>query len=213
MAAAAFITCIRSRLSSKHPIQTHNMSEAPPAAADQTERTRPNILITGTPGVGKTATASLVAERLGFQHLCVGDLVKQNKFYEGKDEKFDSMILDEDRLLDHMEQVLADAADEERGAVVDYHGCDLFPERWFDLVLVLRAKTDVLYDRLVERGYSETKRSENMECEIMQIVLDEARASYAEEIVHEVQSNTLEDMEGNVTRVEQWVQQWIKDNA
>ena len=71
----------------------------------------------------------------------------------------------------------------------------------------------MLYDRLVERGYSETKRSENMECEIMQIVLDEARASYAEEIVHEVQSNTLEDMEGNVTRVEQWVQQWIKDNA
>ena len=189
------------------------MSEAPTAAADQTERTRPNILITGTPGVGKTATASLVAERLGFQHLCVGDLVKQNKFYEGKDEKFDSMILDEDRLLDHMEQMLADAADEERGVVVDYHGCDLFPERWFDLVLVLRAKTDVLYDRLVERGYSETKRSENMECEIMQIVLDEARASYAEEIVHEVQSNTLEDMEGNVTRVEQWVQQWIKDNA
>ena len=191
------------------------MSEAPPAsAADQTERTRrPNILITGTPGVGKTATASLVAERLGFQHLCVGDVVKQNKFYEGKDEKFDSMILDEDRLLDHMEQMLADAADEERGVVVDYHGCDFFPERWFDLVLVLRAKTDVLYDRLVERGYSETKRSENMECEIMQIVLDEARASYAEEIVHEVQSNTLEDMEGNVTRVEQWVQQWIKDNS
>ncbi len=208
--------CVYSSVSTLFASCTHSiMSEAPPpAAADQTERTRrPNILITGTPGVGKTATASLVAERLGFQHLCVGDVVKQNKFYEGKDEKFDSMILDEDRLLDHMEQMLADAADEERGVVVDYHGCDFFPERWFDLVLVLRAKTDVLYDRLVERGYSETKRSENMECEIMQIVLDEARASYAEEIVHEVQSNTLEDMEGNVTRVEQWVQQWIKDNS
>jgi broad-specificity NMP kinase len=30
---------------------------------DRTPRTRPNILITGTPGVGKTITASLLAVR------------------------------------------------------------------------------------------------------------------------------------------------------
>eukprot|EP00562_Extubocellulus_spinifer_P002000 CAMPEP_0178474008 /NCGR_PEP_ID=MMETSP0696-20121128/2381_1 /TAXON_ID=265572 /ORGANISM="Extubocellulus spinifer, Strain CCMP396" /LENGTH=201 /DNA_ID=CAMNT_0020101249 /DNA_START=76 /DNA_END=681 /DNA_ORIENTATION=+ len=183
-----------------------------PAAEESSDRSRPNVLVTGTPGVGKTATASLIAERLEMQHISVGDVVKQHKFYEGRDEKYDSLILDEDRLLDHMEQMLADAAEEGRGVVVDYHGCDFFPERWFDLVLVLRAKTDVLYDRLVERKYSETKRNENMECEIMQVILDEARESYAKEIVHEVQSNTLDDMESNVTRIEQWTKQWIKDN-
>ena len=47
--------------------------------------------------------------------------------------------------------------------------CELFPERWFDLILVLRAKTDVLFDRLTERGYSEKKRGENLEAEIMQV--------------------------------------------
>lgn len=185
---------------------------APPAAEEASERTRPNVLVTGTPGVGKTATASLIAERLGMQHISVGDLVKQHKFHDGRDEKFDTLILDEDRLLDHMEQMLSDAAEEGKGVVVDYHSCDFFPERWFDLILVLRAKTDVLYDRLIKRGYPETKRNENMECEIMQVVLDEARESYAKEIVHEVQSNTLDDMESNVGRIEQWTKQWIKDN-
>jgi len=29
--------------------------------------------------------------------------------------------------------------------------------------LVLRANTDVLFDRLVERGYSELKRTENLQ--------------------------------------------------
>ena len=37
------------------------------------------------------------------------------------------------------------------GCIVDYHGCDFFPERWFDLVLVLRADNTVLFDRLVKR--------------------------------------------------------------
>jgi broad-specificity NMP kinase len=39
------------------------------------------------------------------------------------------------------------------GCVVDYHGSDFFPERWFDLIIVLRTDNTVLYDRLVQRGY------------------------------------------------------------
>ncbi len=37
------------------------------------------------------------------------------------------------------------------GCIIDWHACDLFPERWIDLVVVLRAKTETLYDRLKER--------------------------------------------------------------
>ena len=46
----------------------------------------------------------------------------------------------------------------------------------------------------------------------MQIILDEARESYAEEIVHEVVSNTVEEMDNNVSRVDQWCKQWMADN-
>ena len=34
------------------------------------------------------------------------------------------------------------------GTIVEYHGCDFFPERWFDAVFVLRTDNTILYDRL-----------------------------------------------------------------
>ena len=40
---------------------------------------------------------------------------------------------------------------EEGGVVVEYHGCDFFPERWFDAVFVLRTDNTILFDRLQQR--------------------------------------------------------------
>lgn len=52
--------------------------------------------------------------------------------------------------------------------MVDFHSCELFPERWFGLVVVLRADNSVLYPRLEKRGYDKKKIEENVEAEIMQ---------------------------------------------
>ena len=169
----------------------------------------PNVLLTGTPGTGKTSTAQLAAERTGLKHINVGDLVKQHNCHEGKDDEgFDSYILDEDKLCDVMEPIMA-----EGGCLVDFHTSEIFPERWFELVLVLRSTTEALFDRLTERGYNEKKRAENIEAEIMQICVEAAKESYAAEIVHELQSNTIEDLENNVDRVEQWLQAWKTNNG
>jgi adenylate kinase len=158
-------------------------------------------------------TAALIAERVkGFRHVNVGELIKEHKCYEGRDEELDTNVLDEDKLLDVMETIFEQAQEDGVGIVADFHVCEIFPERWFDLVLVLRSSTNTLFDRLTTRGYNEKKRSENMEAEIMQIILEEARESYAQEIVHEVQSNTIEEMDANVARVDQWTKQWIKDH-
>lgn len=116
-------------------------------------------------------------------------------------------------MLDAMEVIFEKAAEDGEGIVADYHACELFPERWFDLIVVLRTETAVLFDRLSARGYNEKKRSENIQAEIMRVVLDEAQESYATEIVQEVPSNNIEDMDNNVLRVDQWVKQWLKDNA
>mmetsp|Transcript_15815 Transcript_15815/g.34282 ORF Transcript_15815/g.34282 Transcript_15815/m.34282 type:complete len:175 (-) Transcript_15815:1566-2090(-) len=160
----------------------------------------PNILVTGTPGTGKTTTAQQVAQATGLTYINVGDWVKEKELHDGWDEEFDCYTMDEDKIVDAMEDSLSAG-----GQIVDYHSCDFFPERWFDLVLVLRCDNGVLYDRLRARGYSEKKLQENMECEIMQVVLEEARESYKHEIVHEMQSNSVEDMESNVDRMVQWI--------
>lgn len=74
----------------------------------------------------------------------VGEIVEVKELHSGKDTEFDSWILDEDKLCDELEDTMAAG-----GNVVDFHSCDFFPERWFDLVLVLRADNTVLFDRLV----------------------------------------------------------------
>ena len=47
----------------------------------------------------------------------------------------------------------------------------------------------------------------------MEIVLDEARSSYAQEIVVELQSEATEDLESNVARIVQWIEAWKKDRG
>ena len=71
----------------------------------------------------------------------------------------------------------------------------------------------MLYDRLEARQYSQKKISENVECEIMQVVLEEARSSFPEECVHEVRSDTVEEMESNVARVAAWLDAWRQNNG
>jgi adenylate kinase len=112
------------------------------------------------------------------------------------------------QLLDHLEALDISSTG---GYILDWHACDLFPERWIDLVIVLRCDSTVLYDRLTARGYTGKKLEENMDSEIMQVLLDEAREAYKEEIVVELQSEKAEDVEGNVERIERWIENWRRD--
>jgi adenylate kinase len=45
----------------------------------------------------------------------------------------------------------------------------------------------------------------------MNVVLDEAREAYAEEIVVALQSESTEDLESNVSRIVQWIEAWRKN--
>lgn len=144
------------------------MSSSPPAAR------QPNILITGTPGTGKTTTAEAVAAAAGLQHVNVGAWVKERELHSGWDEEHQAYILDEDKVVDALEDLVSAG-----GAIVEHHSCDFFPERWFDLVVVLQVSdTKTLYERLEGRGYPEAKVVENVQCEIMMVLLEEARESY-----------------------------------
>jgi len=166
-------------------------------------RSRPNILITGTPCTGKTTLAAELASRTQLQHINVGDLAKQHNFFEGYDDELECPNLDEEKVLDEMEDMM-----EPGGVIVDYHGCDFFPERWFDIVFVLRTDNTQLFDRLQQRNYNSKKMENNLQCEIFQTILDEARDSYEEQIVHELQSNSTDDLESNLEQIASWIEQW-----
>ena len=97
---------------------------------------------------------------------------------------------------------------EQGRCLVDFHGADFFPERGIDLVVVLRADNALLYSRLEARGYSQRKLEENVEAEIMQVILDEVRASYREQIIVELSSESLDALEANAARIATWIGQW-----
>lgn len=140
------------------------------------------------------------------------------------------------QLLDAIEDDVAGG-----GCIIDWHACDLFPRSWIDLVVVLRVDSSTLYDRLkaryvaqgplpalipcktpavpcadpdmTSRNYAEAKLQENLDSEIMEVLLQEAREAYDEEVVIELTSNTSDEMESNLDRIEAWVKQWKADNA
>lgn len=101
-------------------------------------------------------------------------------------------------------------------------------------MVVLRVDSTILYDRLKARyafpflasipisdlsanvylysNYPENKLQENMDSEIMQVLLDEARESYDEEIIVELRSDSSEEIESNIERIEAWYKQWMENN-
>lgn len=62
------------------------------------QRSKPNILITGTPGTGKTTTCQQVVEAIGFTYINIGDWVKEQELHSGWDDEHDCYIIDEDKV-------------------------------------------------------------------------------------------------------------------
>lgn len=180
-------------------------------------RYTPNIIITGTPGCGKSShSLSLVSQlnqtlgketTIHFKHFNISEIAKERDCIESYDAKLDTSIVDEDKLLDSLEPDL-----EKGGVVVDWHCCDIFPERLIDLVVVLRTDNSNLFDRLKTRNYNDLKLQENLDCEIMEVILQEAKDSYIPDIVIELRSDTAEEMDENVDRISSWVETWIEDH-
>ncbi|KAL2809490.1 DUF1671-domain-containing protein [Aspergillus granulosus] len=174
-----------------------------------TMRTSPNIIITGTPGVGKTVHCEQLALDTGLRHLSINQIAKDRGCYDTYDEELKTWVVDEDKLLDAIEDEVLQG-----GFLIDWHACDLFPKSWIDLVVVLRCpSTSIHYDRLSSRGYHETKLQENLDAEIFAVLLEEAREAFDEEIVVELNSEEDGDVDANCSRIASWVENWKSDRA
>ena len=49
-------------------------------------------------------------------------------------------------MIDEIEPLI-----QQGGIILDWHTCDAFPERWVDLVVVLRCNHTLLWERLEKR--------------------------------------------------------------
>lgn len=61
-------------------------------------RSAPNVIVTGTPGVGKTVHCEQLAGDIGLKHLSVNRVAKDRDCYETYDEERKSWVVDEDKV-------------------------------------------------------------------------------------------------------------------
>lgn len=129
------------------------------------------IIVTGTPGVGKSRLAKALAKRFGLQLVELGLLVKKEKLYSGRDRERRSYVLDEEGLARRLRGLLTNHGD----LVISTHYLgSLLPRRAVRLVLVLRLDPTILYGRLRDRGWTRRKAWENMESEVIDVCLFDA---------------------------------------
>ena len=131
------------------------------------------ILVTGTPSVGKTVTARMFASKLDALYVDLTDLALRNNLVLGKDEKRDTVIIDERKMRKRISQIIEKT--EKNEIVVDGHyAVNVVPQKLVTLVFVLRRDPVELRKFMEQRGYPEPKLMENLASEILDVCLVDA---------------------------------------
>ena len=137
------------------------------------------IVITGTPGTGKSSVAKELAKASRTPLISIAEFVKEKGLLE----------VGEEVDVEKLEKELNKRLEEEKagGWIVEGHlACEIkLPA---DYVFVLRANPDVLRKRLKKRGYSEKKIEENLLVEMLDYCTQRASVNYPESIVVELET-------------------------
>ena len=134
------------------------------------------ILITGTPGTGKTTLAKKLSLLLDYTYFDVNSYAKKAHIYSSYDKKRQSYVVDEAKLASSLIKVRQKALKTgSRGLIFDSHMSHFLPSKYADLCIVARCSLKALEKRLQGKGYSKAKVRENIDAEIFDTCLIEAR--------------------------------------
>ena len=125
------------------------------------------IVITGSPGTGKTMIARLLSEKMGLELVSIKEIVEQNNLSSGRRHEVDiKKLASAMRLLQH-----------KKDYVVEGHlACELrLPA---DFIFVLRAHPDILRERMAKRKYSKKKIQENLMAEMLDYCIQRVEHVY-----------------------------------
>ena len=130
------------------------------------------ILVTGTPGVGKTVISRLLASKLNGLHINLAELVKREELTSGVDEVRQTLIADMGKVSERVQKIIRGC---EEDVIVDGHyAVNVVPEKDVHLVFVLRRHPDELKKFMENRGFRNSKLWENLAAEILDVCLSDA---------------------------------------
>jgi adenylate kinase len=139
------------------------------------------IILTGTPGTGKTSVSKILADKLSIPLVAVNDLVDQKHLYTGYNKDMGYKEVDLDDLSNELKLVIEES--ENNGLIIEGHLSHYFKnDEMIDFVVVLRARPDILTKRLKTRNWSDSKIRENVEAEALDICTFEAVENYNKKV-------------------------------
>jgi len=145
------------------------------------------VLVTGTPGTGKTAASHLLASKIDALHIDLGELVKRENLSSGIDKARDSLIVDMDKVSRRVQEIINDC---DCNVIIDGHyATDVLPSESVDVVFVIRRNPDELKKTMEERGFKEEKIYENIAAEILDVCLADAISACGSEKVCEIDAS------------------------
>ncbi len=127
------------------------------------------IIVTGTPGTGKTKLAKKLAKIYKLNYLDVNELIKKYKLYDSYDRKLKTYIVNTNKLNKFLVKLIRNG-----DYVIDSHLSHYLGEKYVDLCIVAKCDIKILKKRLEKRKYSQKKIRENLDSEIFDVCLVEA---------------------------------------
>ena len=128
------------------------------------------IIVTGTPGTGKTTIARLIAKKYRLKYIDTNKIIKAHKLIIGYDKKKQTNIVDHKKLA----KILVEMIKKNNNLVIDGHLSHYIPKKYVNLCVVTKCDINILKKRLEKRKYSFEKIRENLDCEIFDVIFNEA---------------------------------------
>ena len=130
------------------------------------------IIVSGTPGTGKTKVAKLISKKYNYKYIDVNSLIKSKKLFDYFDKKRNSRVVETNKL----NKFLIDLINKlNTNMILDSHLSHFLPRKYVNLCIITKCDTKTLMARLKKRGYNKLKIKENIESEIFNVCLNEAK--------------------------------------
>ena len=130
------------------------------------------IIISGTPGTGKSTLAKLISQKTDFKILDFKKILRENKLNENYDSKRKCYVVDTKKLNKTLIKIIKNS---KNPLIIESHLSHFLPRKYVNLCIITKCDLIILKKRLVKRKYDSFKIKENLEAEIFNVCLDEAK--------------------------------------
>ncbi len=126
------------------------------------------VIITGTPGTGKTIVSQKICQISNARSISLNDLVIEEDLIINYDNKRDTNVINKKKIINRVERLIKEQKNRDYDyLIIESHFSDLVPNLYIDYAVILRCHPDELIVRLRKKEYTDAKIMENVQSEIL----------------------------------------------